>query len=1817
MTNLIKKIVLTVFIVGSLSACVYTICNTMGLFDSKPEPRQHRPAAKPAVPPPLPQTVIENLRKSGVSEERIQKMIAERNSAYQNDRQKVTASNYRYKRSVAQSPKELQAFIDSAEKIQRAKAPTPETQSTLLVTPFELNPNWYRNQLASVNLADLTMASLIDVSGVRLVDRQQIKQAISEMTLSLGMDANQSMRLGAILKADMILRHIVVQDKDSKQTTLKMQVIDTAHTNILVQEDLKLQAHYEGHFAPTQEDVSLINQTAPALVKQAIIQRRQLADKLLIAPLFIHNRSSSQRLTHYQTAFRKNIEKWTNQSNIHVLKIAGLEHTGQEQAMGITGLAEHDPNAWQYVADQYLWGYYAEGKYPDNTPVDDIPVTIKLYSWDGLNLPTQTEHQTRIAEFETAMHQTIDELKSKLNPTRSQTICKGLNAHIAHSLITELRGDAKYKRDQIDLALFFDPTDYKIALERAKFESYANYRTSPGLTRNSRRELDRWEDFFTRFPLAPVKEYAYETTSYLRKLNDHVKANFYLKSTRNTNDMGLNWTFAQFIFPLDMPLDVMKNSFTQTLERCNRLERFLPTILDQSEKYNRADLFKSLSSLEHTIDQLPLDNQDTRRTKQVIQQLIAREQQTYEQYVADVEKRHQERQQRQAQTLRKQTAASTTAVAQTLSDGPEVDPKILKSVHRKLNSQHPPNRRPGSGIITWQQAPAHPAETLDIPQVHWPVVHDQNLQVMTRQHDGHHASNSRAIKLVVENDHVGVLETDQNACFFNAAFESSMTSEQPHNQAKGLNDLIIFQNKAYLSQNGIIVIDLDTGKRISIGLKEGLANTSTTGMTRIGDQLIVCHSDHRISLIDLNTHKIIERKLNRQIQGMFQPNGKNMQALGQWIFLDDRFLYDFNTGKVEILGEILHRQLGDQLTKPGFTMPNGQYIQRSYTSIHAQQSTSHQNDLYLTTQNQLIHLNMQSQQAHTWKLPMDIQPDMLAADSQRLYLAYRQAKQVTHHQQPRNTSNESIVNWHSYILVWDMQQQAITQRFTMPGDLLAINAADGHLWAVVDLNTTRLLIDLLTDHPDAQKPLDIRWNRDQPLGGIADTRDKHQAIRLAYAGQLEPVIQWAGEYQRKNRNQTRFGQQILKAAMFHSTDKQFMKLAGAMYPETGYDLSELIIPLKQALTLRRPKVFQLLLRLCALDPPSEFSKKRYEELRNGYWLYRKQQQWEHKARHYGELKRMAQANHQFEIYNALAKYDPPGQYQSMRLWYHPHNMSPGNYKSQTLTPLTMSILMDDQALFNHLCKHHDGIPIKDENTLIAALSSHQPDYLQALLTSSMIDLTAINLSEYRTLNVPINPQRVSECVRWLNDQPGSEPVALMLKIAIALDDQSLIAQTISQINHPNDPQLLKLVFSVKDTRLLDMLLKQGWDVARHTPLSVLHRDTTDDLKTIDWLIEHGYPINQRNDEGQSLLMLCAQAGRTEACYLLMQANADLSMKDRNGQTALSLARRPQTRNLLKLYLDNQNKSSGLIATQPRPDDLNDSTLDRMIVDAVKVDEHDKAMLYLTWRDNNSSSNGSSGNRLTSDPLLYAASRGDLELVQRLLNAGCNISATGHDRWTPLMYASANGHVPVTEFLLDRGANWRSINAKSFTALELARHYNQADIVNVFEKRKLPQQDATNLIEALARDEFQRFEQMINDEGYDINAVDENGQTVLFYAYQTCRNHLLRRFYTPDSWRNEDLFDQLLALGADIQHTDQHGLTVLGSYLNHRSINVGYSKYDMEGPLQPIRFLIKRGILKNIDTTTRDKYVNLINRHNSNVSKELKDKAIALFNDDSE
>ncbi|PSS28775.1 Ankycorbin like [Actinidia chinensis var. chinensis] len=164
-----------------------------------------------------------------------------------------------------------------------------------------------------------------------------------------------------------------------------------------------------------------------------------------------------------------------------------------------------------------------------------------------------------------------------------------------------------------------------------------------------------------------------------------------------------------------------------------------------------------------------------------------------------------------------------------------------------------------------------------------------------------------------------------------------------------------------------------------------------------------------------------------------------------------------------------------------------------------------------------------------------------------------------------------------------------------------------------------------------------------------------------------------------------------------------------------------------------------------------------------------------------------------------------------------------------------------------------------------------------------------------------------------------------------------------------------------------------------------------DIETLKKLVERSeIDLDEQDRNEFSAAMLAAAAGHFEAFRLLVFAGADINLRNKYGETAITLSE--------------ANKNSDIY--------------EKVILEyALANGSHNSAGFYALHR---------------------AAHRGDIESVRVLMRRGYDFNAFDGDGYTPLMLAARGGHGSMCELLISGGARCDIETARLETALKLTR-----------------------------------------------------------------------------------------------------------------------------------------------------------------------------------
>jgi len=235
-----------------------------------------------------------------------------------------------------------------------------------------------------INFSRDVQARLVIHNEYSWIERQDFDRIQHEVDLA-GMaqvDATSAVRLGHWLHADLLLRGEI-----SRPTTghgeLTIEVIDLKRAELLATRKTSVTVNLRNLVRPVPADADAAASAAFAALKEAseILERNKSVR--VIAPLFFRNSGPTERLNYLESRLSDALAKAASpESGSRLLRFPRTGEAGDEAGLVCAGLTDSDPDAWQQVADYFVWGTFSEGN-SEGVAFNDVPVTIAVQVWSG------------------------------------------------------------------------------------------------------------------------------------------------------------------------------------------------------------------------------------------------------------------------------------------------------------------------------------------------------------------------------------------------------------------------------------------------------------------------------------------------------------------------------------------------------------------------------------------------------------------------------------------------------------------------------------------------------------------------------------------------------------------------------------------------------------------------------------------------------------------------------------------------------------------------------------------------------------------------------------------------------------------------------------------------------------------------------------------------------------------------------------------------------------------------------------------------------------------------------------------------------------------------------------------------------------------------------------------------------------------------------------------------------------------------------------------------------------------------------------------
>ncbi len=253
-----------------------------------------------------------------------------------------------------------------------------------------------------------------------------------------------------------------------------------------------------------------------------------------------------------------------------------------------------------------------------------------------------------------------------------------------------------------------------------------------------------------------------------------------------------------------------------------------------------------------------------------------------------------------------------------------------------------------------------------------------------------------------------------------------------------------------------------------------------------------------------------------------------------------------------------------------------------------------------------------------------------------------------------------------------------------------------------------------------------------------------------------------------------------------------------------------------------------------------------------------------------------------------------------------------------------------------------------------------------------------------------------------------------------------------------------------------------------------------------YLLSKGADLKAVNNRGSYALNLAASNGQTEMTRFLIESGFEVDITTMSGFTPLLHACYGGKSEAVKILLENgasldiSDSTWGGTAIHWACNKGNDETRDLLLsygADLSKLAPADSSM-----------------------PIFWAAHAGNLDAIKWLIGNGISANAKEHDGWTPLHNAARQGHIEVVKYLLDNGADYNAVSEDGTSPFIVAVQGNSLELAKLF-----------------------------LEQGADVNATDQHGDTPLHLAI---------------FGQNTELIKILLGHGADVNSLNNNGTTAL-------------------------------------------------------------------------
>ncbi|XP_070092834.1 kinase D-interacting substrate of 220 kDa isoform X25 [Equus caballus] len=270
--------------------------------------------------------------------------------------------------------------------------------------------------------------------------------------------------------------------------------------------------------------------------------------------------------------------------------------------------------------------------------------------------------------------------------------------------------------------------------------------------------------------------------------------------------------------------------------------------------------------------------------------------------------------------------------------------------------------------------------------------------------------------------------------------------------------------------------------------------------------------------------------------------------------------------------------------------------------------------------------------------------------------------------------------------------------------------------------------------------------------------------------------------------------------------------------------------------------------------------------------------------------------------------------------------------------------------------------------------------------------------------------------------------------------------------------------------------------------SVINYVEEENIPALKALLEKCKDVDERNECGQTPLMIAAEQGNLEIVKELIKNGANCNLEDLDNWTALISASKEGHVHVVEELL----KYGATVEHR----DLGGWTA---LMWACYKGRTEVVELLLSHGANPSVT----GLQYSVYPIIWAAGRGHADIVHLLLQNGAKVNCSDKYGTTPLVWAARKGHLECVKHLLAMGADVDQEGANSMTALIVAVKGGYTQSVKEILKRNpnvnLTDKDGNTALMIASKEGHTEIVQDLLDAGTYVNIPDRSGDTVLIGA----------------------------------------------------------------------------------------------------------------------